>query len=922
MSSLTIWACPLKMYPTRDHRKERAMNESGIPPPICNHIFRDQKLCLALNDIMIPINFSHDVDEIFHKVMEESCKALGCESARIVMREFDNWVTRYVSNLSDELIGRSFTDEELPHAALAMTTRKPVIIDDAYHDYRTNNGMMETIEIRSVLVFPLIEMDVVTGAMMLDYHSRVLSFSETEIDYAERMTTGIAIAIQNARLRQELEESKRLGVALSQIDAMLYSTQDYDVIMNKMLQLATDAIGAETAVIFSKEGDRWVVRNEYKLPVLLIGKSFSNTEVMHTAITVETKRSLVVQDVLNNPEIDQKFVEMLGIRSLLDFPLILKGEVIGDLTFHYHSRPVSFNEIQVEFVRKLQTAISLALENIRLLDTYKQNESKLKEAEKLGKYGYFNYDVATHRTTWSEGVFHIFGSDSARGELSVKKFFKKHSVDPGFKAMQRLVRNNEISEFDAKIHHDDLTSFVHFTIHSAKDEQGHSVNFFGTIQDITERKQLEEIIKHQAQHDTLTGLPNRQLFLDLLSLELIEAHRHGKKLALLFLDLNGFKQVNDTLGHSCGDLLLQEVAKRLRASVRESDTVARLGGDEFTVLMPDLGRTEDVGHVLRKILGVFETPFMLGDSATESTTSIGISMFPDDGKTSEELMKKADIAMYDAKGLGKNSYQFYNAEINSRTIKRRKMEEFLRQAVGRGELELLFQPLVNSDTRGIIGAEALLRWRHPEQGLLAPDQFLSIAEDCGAIVPIGEWVIRNACVQARTWNEKGFPLSVSVNLSNRQFHQSNLVEKTALILAETGLMPHQLEFDITEKTIMADVGFSHRSMQALTAMGVTINIDNFGCESSSIKWINKMPIQKVKIDKSFVMTILTEPDDLAVVNAVIALSHNLKMKVIANGVETEEHMSVIRQSGCDQLQGYVISEPLMPAEFERLVANY
>ena len=281
---------------------------------------------------------------------------------------------------------------------------------------------------------------------------------------------------------------------------------------------------------------------------------------------------------------------------------------------------------------------------------------------------------------------------------------------------------------------------------------------------------------------------------------------------------------------------------------------------------------------MKKILGVFERPFMLDDVAVDTSTSIGVCMFPDDGEHSEELIKKADIAMYDAKGSGKNAYQFYNAEINARTMKRQQMEGFLRQAVGKGELELLFQPLVCSDTRAIIGAEALLRWRHPEQGLLAPDQFLTIAEDSGAIVPIGEWVLRNACDQARVWNEKGYPLSISVNLSNRQFHQSNLVERTAMILAETGLKPQQLEFDITEQTIMADTDFSLRSMRSLTEMGVTLAIDNFGCGCSSLHWIKKLPTHRVKIDKSFINNMLREPDDLAVVNAVIAMSHNLKMR--------------------------------------------
>jgi diguanylate cyclase (GGDEF)-like protein/PAS domain S-box-containing protein len=441
------------------------------------------------------------------------------------------------------------------------------------------------------------------------------------------------------------------------------------------------------------------------------------------------------------------------------------------------------------------------------------------------------------------------------------------------------------------------------------------------MEDITERKQLEEIIKHQAHHDTLTGLPNRLLFMDFLALELAQARRNGKKLALLFLDLDGFKQVNDTLGHSYGDCLLQEVAKRLKACIRESDTVARLGGDEFTVMMPDLSQTDDLSIVLGKIRGVFETPFMLDDSAIYSTTSIGVCMFPNDGESAEELMKKADTAMYEAKRSGRNSYQFYNSEINAETIMRQKMEGFLRQAVGKGELELLFQPLVRSDTRVIIGAEALLRLRHPEQGLLTPDQFLAIAEDSGAIVPIGEWVIRNACEQVQAWNEKGYPLSVSVNLSNRQFHQPDLIEKTARILAETCLMPHQLGFDIMEKTIMEDIDFSLRSMQALTEMGVAITIDNFGIGSSSLHWIKKMSIQKIKIDKSFVRNMFHEPDDLAVVNAVVALSHKLKMEVVANGVETEEQLSIIQQNGCDQLQGYVISEPLYRAEFERMIAH-
>ena len=527
-------------------------------------------------------------------------------------------------------------------------------------------------------------------------------------------------------------------------------------------------------------------------------------------------------------------------------------------------------------------------------------------------------------TSWNRGAEKVFGY-AAREIIGLPIFtlLPPERYDERSQILQAILSGEDLQHFETtRIRKDGRQIYVSLTTSPIIAADGKIIGNSVIARDVTERRQMEEIIQHQAHHDTLTDLPNRQLFMDFLSLELAQARRNEKKLALLFLDLNGFKQVNDSLGHSYGDRLLQEVAQRLRACIRESDTVARLGGDEFTVLMPDLAQTDDVGIVLKKILGVFETPFMLDDVAIDTTTSIGVCMFPDDGEYSEELMKKADIAMYDAKGSGKNAYQFFNTEINDRTIKRQKMEGFLRQAVGKGELELLFQPLVCSDTRTIIGAEALLRWRHPEQGLLSPEQFLTVAEDSGAIVPIGEWVIRTACEQAQSWNEKGYPLSVSVNLSSRQFHQPNLVEKTARILAETGLQSPQLEFEITEKTIMTDIDFSLRSMKALTEMGVTLAIDNFGCGSSSVPWIKKMPTHRVKIDKSFVRNMLSEPDDLAVVNAVIAMSHNLKMQVVASGVETEEQLSLIQQSGCDQLQGNVISAPVLPAEFERLVANF
>jgi len=356
----------------------RGLSES----PDSDYIIRYHQLYKSLLDTMILINFTYDVGEIYRVLMEEPRKVLGCDSVRIAMRKGDNWVIRYVNNLPGDLVGRSFTDEEFPHAALAMTTRKSLAIEDAFNDARTNTEMMKSLGIKSVLVIPIIENDVVTGMMFFDYSSRAAAFADAEMDYAGRLTTGIAIALQNADQNKDFSEAKRLSKALDEIDAVLSSEQDYEATMKKMLQLATDAIGAETAVVFSKEGgDRWTARYEYKLPVSLIGQNFTNTEVKHTAITAETKRSFVSQDVVNDPVIDQKFVKMLGIRSLLDLPLIVRGKVVGDLTFHYHSDAVPFTEQQIEFARKLQTAITLGLESQQIHDTVDKTVAERQKAE-------------------------------------------------------------------------------------------------------------------------------------------------------------------------------------------------------------------------------------------------------------------------------------------------------------------------------------------------------------------------------------------------------------------------------------------------------------------------------------------------------------------------------------------------------------
>lgn len=433
---------------------------------------------------------------------------------------------------------------------------------------------------------------------------------------------------------------------------------------------------------------------------------------------------------------------------------------------------------------------------------------------------------------------------------------------------------------------------------------------------------LSEAFKHQAYHDPLTNLPNRMLFIEHLTSALTHAHRNRQMVAVMFLDLDRFKDINDTLGHTAGDQLLKDVAARLKGCIRESDIVARIGGDEFTILLPEMTNPEDSSMIASKIISAMQNPYKINSHELHITTSIGISIYPDDSNDPETIMKNADIAMYHAKEQGRNNYQFYNADMNIRTIGRILRENSLRQAVERKELVIHYQPQLDIFTRQVVSAEALVRWQHPDEGLLSPKEFIPLAEEIGLIVPIGEWVMRNACAQNKAWQEAGYPpICVTVNLSARQFQQPDLVEMVSNALKDTGLSPEFLELEITESTAMKNIELTISRMNRLTGMGVKFSIDDFGTGYSSLSYLKKLPIQTLKIDKSFIRGLSADPDDKAIVNAVIAMAHNLKLKVIAEGVETDDQMSFLNSSRCDRMQGYLYSKPLPAEDFKKLIWN-
>ena len=437
--------------------------------------------------------------------------------------------------------------------------------------------------------------------------------------------------------------------------------------------------------------------------------------------------------------------------------------------------------------------------------------------------------------------------------------------------------------------------------------------YIATVRNISERKEAEHVIWRQANYDTLTGLPNRALFTDRLLQGMSRADREGDKLALMFVDLDHFKRVNDTLGHSVGDKLLVEAASRLKECLRKNDTVARLGGDEFTVILHGISKPQQCELVGLKILEYLAKPFHLDGDETFVSGSIGITLYPDDGRDIETLLRNADNAMYKAKEAGRNSLHFFTQQMHEQVHKRIAIEADLRQALPRNQMFLHYQPIVDATTLAVSGVEALLRWDHPGRGMVAPNDFISVAEETGLIVPIGEWVLRTACDQAKAWLDDGLlPGRIAVNVSSRQCRHGSWLEFIEWVLRDSGLPPDLLTIEITESVLLDGMDF-RVAMCVLQDMGVHLSIDDFGTGYSSLSYLKQFPADVVKIDRTFVSDVVNDPDSAALTQAIVAMAHGLKLKTVAEGVENVEQVEFLRALGCDYLQGFYFSRP-QPAD--------
>lgn len=545
----------------------------------------------------------------------------------------------------------------------------------------------------------------------------------------------------------------------------------------------------------------------------------------------------------------------------------------------------------------------------------------------------------------SDSLAHSFGCERREDVIGRTDFdFFAESLARAYRIAEVNIMTTGVAVVDAVVKHVWPDGHITWSLNVAKplrDENQKIVGVWGTNKDITEQKLLEQELADQTQranemtklamaqaqrneymayHDGLTGLANRGSFSALLSQSMSEAQRFDRQLAVLFLDLDRFKQINDTLGHDAGDQLLREVATRLEASVRDSDTVARLGGDEFVVLLPELEDGSHAATVARKILSVIAEPFTLIGHEFRITASLGISVYPQDGLDEQTLTKNADIAMYQAKDEGKNNFQFYSETLNAHSLERLTLESSLRNALERDEFCLHYQAKRDIGSGNITGMEALLRWEHPDLGIVAPMRFIPVAEETGLIVPIGKWALKTACLQNVAWQKQGLPpSSIAVNLTARQFFDEHLLADVRSILEVSGMDPRLLELEITESLLIHDVANTLRILTELKALGIRIAIDDFGTGYSSLATLQRFPLDAVKIDRSCIRDIIGTTQNAGLADAIIAMGKSLSLTVVAQGVETREQAEFLRAHTCDELQGFYFNKPLPADEFTQLL---
>ncbi|MCR4303548.1 MAG: EAL domain-containing protein [Gallionella sp.] len=687
-------------------------------------------------------------------------------------------------------------------------------------------------------------------------------------------------------------------------------------VVNMILDTCQSAVGGDMIFLILHDAER----NEL-VGVAQTGAPYNPTghfrlplnERSMAALIFNNGKTTAISDCNSDSRVSREMVARFSVRSALGTPLIAEGRAIGVMMSITRKSVHDYSDREIMLMEGFAHEAALVVNSRMLQERSARAERRYEQLNQLAPDAIFLLDANLRLLEVNAAAARLLGEQP--GHLHGRNLADFVAGD--MRDLQRLVEGAEegaTSHFEASVVRADGAR-VAVEIHANRPMPDEPL-IQAFIRDISVIQQSREALYHLAHHDPLTTLPNRLLFHDRMEHALELARREGKQVAVLFLDLDRFKNINDTLGHPTGDKLLQEVAKRIKSLIREQDTLSRLGGDEFLLLIEQLGDTREAVMVAQKLLEAFVQPFAVEGHELYLSASIGISVFPVDGQNGATLVRNADMAMYRAKEQGRNNYQFYTQKLTDSAVERVALETALRRALERGELLLHYQPQIDLNSGALVGAEALIRWQHPEMGLVLPGRFIHLADESGLTQPIGEWVLFSACEQMRLWREQGFDLPrIAINLSGQQLQKKGIVEQVQRVLRETGMEPSRLELEITESFIMRQADEAIDMLKRLKKTGVQLAIDDFGTGYSSLSYLKRLPVHKLKIDRSFVQGIPQDSNDAAITRAIIALGRSMQLTVIAEGVETEQQRDFLHAEGCDEGQGYYYSRPVSGADF-------
>lgn len=830
-------------------------------------------------------------------------------------------------------------------AGMIWQTGEPMTVAN-YSGWHGRATDFDQFQFYAVAGVPLTSGNTVVGVLGLGYLDPQLTFGAVEMLVLGRFGQLASVALDNAHLymtsQRELAERSRAETALREsearyralFDAAQRQTQELQLLDKVRTLLAREldlSVLIRTIVEAIAETFGYTLVSIYLIRegVLVLQHQVGYKQVLDNiplAVGVmgrvaRTGEPALVEDEQADPTAIWAFE---GLTSEVCVPFKDDKEVVGVLNVE-STQGIQLGPADLQLMLALSEHVNIAITRARLYTQVRESQSRYRAVVDNVKEVIYQTDARGCWTLLNPAWTTITGwrINTSIGAPAVN--FVHQDDRKIYQAAFNQVLSGSAIEMEHEFRlltHDGSIRWVEAYARILVSPEGVVIGSSGTLSDVTERKRAEAAINQLAYYDSLTQLPNRVLFHRRLSEALSQAQQHEQEVALLFLDLDRFKVINDTLGHHVGDLLLQNVALRLKRCIRSQDMVARMGGDEFTVILPNIAGPAAASEVAQRIICELATPFVLEGHELVTTPSIGISIYPGDGLDVDTLLKRADIAMYRAKDHARNSYQFFAPTMHPMALEQLELEQQLRRALDRQEFVVFYQPRLQLHTGRVTGMEALVRWQHPQRGLVGPGEFIPLAEESGLIVSLGDWVLRTACAQAKLWQTHGFPpLRIAVNLSARQLHQPDVVERVVQALADTGLEPHYLELEITESTAIQHFEHTIEVLRAVKAMGVHVSLDDFGTGYSSLSYLKQFPLDTLKLDQSFVRNLLTNPQDAAIAEAVIALAHNLNLSVTAEGVETEAQRSFLQARHCDEVQGYLIGKPMPAADFAQFVTE-